>query len=147
MATQQSSGQQRRICLIVEDSEVDQIKMTRIVRRSPYGLTPIIAASLDAARKALQEATPVLILLDNNLPDGLGANFAKEVRAVPQWSRLPIVIVSDWPSPFMWEKAAAARVSYVLSKADFDGRYVRAALMGETDPFLKPQIYSEQRRA
>lgn len=136
-----------RICLIVEDSEVDQIKMTRIVRRSPYGLVPVIANTLEAARKSLTERTPVLILLDNNLPDGLGANFVKTLAEDPRFTAIPRIIVTDWPSPFMWEKAASAGVSYVLSKSDFDGRHIQAALMGKSDPYLKPQIYSEGRRA
>lgn len=147
MNTNNRNVRQKRLCLIVEDSEVDQIKMTRIVRRSPYRLSPMIASTLEAARRALIDDTPVLILLDNNLPDGLGANFVQTLAQDPKFKNIPRIIVTDWPSPFMWEKAASAGVSYVLSKSDFDGRYIHAALSGQSDPFLKPQIYSEGRRA
>lgn len=136
-----------RICLIVEDSEVDQIKMTRIVRRSPYGLVPVIVSTLEAARRTLRDRTPVLFLLDNNLPDGLGANFVKQLADDDKYRNIPRIIVTDWPSPFMWEKAASAGVSYVLSKSDFDGRHIQAALMGKFDPHLKPQIYTQAHRA
>ncbi|WP_386629596.1 hypothetical protein [Sulfitobacter geojensis] len=49
-------------------------------------------------------------------------------RILPE---IPVIIVSDWPSPFMWEKASTAGVAYVLSKTEFDGRYVHAVLGGQ----------------
>ena len=131
MQTHQKAGRQRT-CLIIEDNEVDQIKMTRVVERSPHRMCARIATTLHAARHALAKGKPGLILLDNNLPDGLGANFAQELASDPALADVPKIIVSDWPSPFMWEKAASAGVAYVLSKAEFDGRYIHAAMRGRT---------------
>lgn len=115
-------------CLIVEDSEFDTIKLTRIMEKSHHNLKVEVAATLRRARAALARGQTELILLDNNLPDGLGANFALELSRDAKLSSIPVIMVSDWPSPFMWEKAATAGVSYVLSKTDFDTRYVHAAL-------------------
>jgi CheY-like chemotaxis protein len=67
-------------------------------------------------------------LLDNNLPDGLGANFALELAEDPKLAQIPVILVSDWPSPFMWEKAQSAGLAYVLSKTEFDSRYVHAVM-------------------
>lgn len=142
MAQQIRRRRQERACLIVEDSEVDQIRMCRLIEKTPYGLKPLIASTLEAARQLLMQEAPALILLDNNLPDGIGANFSQEVRRLPIYKDVPIVIVTDWPSPFMYEKAASARVSYILSKGDFDGRHIRAALMGQSDPALRSQMIS-----
>ena len=136
MAQAQDGKSDARTCLIVEDNQVDQIKMTRVVQRPPYEMKAHVANTLRAARRALESGRPGLILLDNNLPDGLGAEFAQEIARDPALSGVPLIIVSDWPSPFMWEKAASAGVAYVLSKAEFDGRYVHAALDGRTDNSL-----------
>ncbi len=115
-------------CLIVEDSLFDSEKMTRVVSQSNKAMGVRVAATLQAAREMLAEAAPAFILLDNNLPDGLGANFALELARDERLSNIPVVMVSDWPSPFMWEKAQSAGVLYVVDKAGFDARYVHAAM-------------------
>lgn len=115
-------------CLIVEDSTFDQQKLTRVMRKSRHVMHLEVTATLKEARKALARDKAALILLDNNLPDGLGADFALELARDPTLADIPVIMISDWPSPFMWEKAASAGVVYVLNKTEFDGRYVHAAL-------------------
>lgn len=115
-------------CLIVEDSSFDSEKMQRVLARAHCGLDVTVATTLASARAALAEGEAALILLDNNLPDGLGTNFAMELAQDERLAHIPVIMVSDWPSPFMWEKAASAGVRYVLSKREFDTRYVLAAL-------------------
>ena len=119
---------QQRTCLIVEDSDFDREKMTRVLNRTMGKINVEVATTLRSARLALSNAEVSLILLDNNLPDGLGANFALELSLDARLSIIPVILVSDWPSPFMWEKAASAGVLYVLNKGEFDARYVHAAL-------------------
>lgn len=115
-------------CLIIEDSEFDSIRMERVVNKS-LGSIPIeVATTLDDARIRLREGQMDLILLDNNLPDGLGANFALELAQDSELAHIPVIMVSDWPSPFMWEKAASAGVHYVVNKMEFDGHHVHAAM-------------------
>ncbi len=118
-------------CLIVEDSDFDRERLTRVVQKTHERMCIKAASTLSSARKALATWDTSLILLDNNLPDGLGANFALELAQDPKLANIPIIMISDWPSPFMWEKAASAGVVYVLSKTEFDGRYVHAALQGK----------------
>ena len=89
------------------------------------------AATLRRARVALQKGGIGLILLDNNMPDGWGAEFAVELKSDPQMAHIPVIIVSDWPSPFMWQKAQSAGVSYVLSKSEFKGAHILSVLQGE----------------
>lgn len=121
-------GYSTNTCLIVEDSEFDSERLGRVVRRS-FGDMPIqVATDLKSARIALEKGGISLILLDNNLPDGWGAEFAIEVTERPNMSHIPIIIVSDWPSPFMWQKAKAAGVSKVVSKREFNSGHLTAAL-------------------
>jgi len=115
-------------CLIVEDSEFDREKLRRILARAYGGMRIEFAPSIEAARRALESGDKALILLDNNLPDGLGANFALELACDDRHAETPVIMVSDWPSPFMWEKAASAGVLYVVNKSEFDARYIEAAL-------------------
>ena len=115
-------------CLIIEDSEFDSIRMERVVNKS-LGSIPIeVATTLDEARTRLRGGQMDLILLDNNLPDGLGANFALELAQDSTFAQIPVIMVSDWPSPFMWDKAASAGVLHVVNKMEFDGHHVHAAL-------------------
>jgi CheY-like chemotaxis protein len=116
------------VCLIIEDSEFDQLMMSRVIGRLRGRMRVKVANSLQAAREALAQGRVSLILLDNNLPDGIGANFAMELASDPNHSRTPVIMVSDWPTPFMWEKAAAAGVLYVVNKAEFGIQYVEHAL-------------------
>ncbi|MEM9968220.1 MAG: response regulator [Pseudomonadota bacterium] len=115
-------------CLIVEDSDFDCQRMTRIIRKYRRKMRVAAVPTLAKARETLMEEPVRLILLDNNLPDGVGADFAVALSRSKQFSDIPIIIVTDWPSPFMWEKAAAAGVRYVLNKGEFDARYLHAVL-------------------
>ena len=114
--------------LIVEDSEFDSLRMTRLLDKF-LGEVPVrVASTLSDARTALRDGRTSLILLDNNLPDGLGANFVLELAQDETLSDIPVIIVSDWPSPFMWDKAASAGVLYVVNKSEFGIHHVRSAL-------------------
>lgn len=115
-------------CLIVEDSAFDQQMMARVVGRAGPKMNVKVAATLQSARRALAAGKISLILLDNNLPDGIGAEFAIELAADPELANIPVIMVSDWPTPFMWQKAASAGVLYVVNKAEFGVRYVDQAL-------------------
>ncbi|MEM6938915.1 MAG: response regulator [Pseudomonadota bacterium] len=115
-------------CLIVEDSAFDLERLCRVVRQCRPKMPIETAKTLRSARLALEKGGIALILLDNNLPDGWGTEFALELAQVKQWSKIPIVIVSDWPSPFMWQKAERAGVIKTMSKQEFDGRALSAAL-------------------
>lgn len=115
-------------CLIIEDSQFDQQMMTRVVGRSRERMRVEVVDTLKSARETLAVGGVSLILLDNRLPDGIGANFALELASDPRHSETPVIMVSDWPTPFMWEKAASAGVLFVVNKADFGVRYVEQAL-------------------
>ena len=123
-----------RNCLIIEDSNFDQKMMERVVRRMDDGFDVQIVPTLSDARRVLAEQPASIILLDNNLPDGKGANFALELSKDKNLSDIPVIIVSDWPSPFMWQKAQLAGVSSVVNKSEFNSDLILAAL--PTEPVM-----------
>ena len=111
-------------CLIVEDSTFDQVKMTRIIHRNMSDTQIYVATTLREARQTLAKYPVSVILLDNHLPDGLGADFAVELAELKIFSHIAVVMVSDWPTPFMWAKAATAGVLHVVNKSEFGQEYV-----------------------
>lgn len=114
-------------CLLVEDSDFDQRRIAQLLAHgSKVELTMV--RTLAAARQALRQQKFDLILLSNLLPDGLGVDFAKEIRATLGAPFVPIVLLSDFASPFMYDKAMEAKVSIVLDKDDFQPRHVQDAL-------------------
>ncbi|MGC3937843.1 response regulator [Roseobacter sp. EG26] len=125
---------QTRTCLIVEDSTFDQERIKRILDKSFKGVFVAVAATIEDARQHMSQYQTSFILLDNNLPDGTGANFAVELAQDPNFAKIPIVIVSDWPTPFMFDKAQSAGVIHVVNKSDFGARYIHAAMNHKVIP-------------
>lgn len=114
-------------CLLVEDSDFDQRRIKRILARAiPVDLE--IAGTLREARDLLGHGHFDLILLDNALPDGLGVDHANELRSTGNHRDVPILLISDFPSPFIYDKAATARIAQVMGKDDFQPQHVREAL-------------------
>ncbi len=118
-----------RKCLIIEDDEADRLMFKRVFSRLHSGYIADYAESLAAARRYLMDQTYTLIITDNSLRDGNAADFVMELSASKRLARIPILIVSDWPTPFMRAKAGTANVLAVMSKGQFDsevlGRYLR----------------------
>ncbi|MDW3224007.1 MAG: response regulator [Paracoccaceae bacterium] len=117
-----------KTCLVVEDNIFDQERIKRIMDKSFQGVFVAMASTLEDARAHMARYQTSMILLDNNLPDGNGANFAVELAEKPEFAGIPIIIVSDWPTPFMFDKAQSAGVIHVVNKSDFGARYIHAAL-------------------
>lgn len=115
-------------CLIVEDSRFDQKLLQRVVERLGLDFEIHVVSTITGAREMLVDGPISLILLDNNLPDGKGANFALELNEDAYLRDIPIIIVSDWPSPFMWQKAQLAGVAAVVNKSEFSPETIIEAL-------------------
>ena len=112
-------------CLIVDDAEVDRRMMRRVVARQYPKMQIVFSHSLDEARICLADPSVSIVFLDNALPDGRGVDFVSELSEDRKLRRLPVVIVSDWPTPFMYAKARAANVCGVWSKNDFRASLIR----------------------
>ena len=107
----------KQTCLVIEDSLFDQRLIERTLRATGVEAEIVFAGSLGAARKALAAHKFTMILCDNNLPDGNGSDFAQQLSNDAAYFDTAIVIVSGWPSPFMWDKASAAGLQ-VIDKDD-----------------------------
>jgi CheY-like chemotaxis protein len=80
--------------LIVEDNDVEREGLSAVLRREGFSVRE--AETGDAALTALRTARPNLILLDMLLPDSTidGWALLSYIQQTPQWSHIPIVIVT-----------------------------------------------------
>lgn len=104
-------------CLVIEDNLLDQKMIQRSFAGARVSVELEFATTLRAAQRLLATNRFSIILCDNNLPDGNGTDFAKELAEDPKYRGVRIVIVSGWPSPFMWDKAKMAGLQ-VIDKND-----------------------------
>jgi CheY-like chemotaxis protein len=126
----------KRACLVVEDNKFDQKRISHALSQAMSNsgsqsgprLSTYFTTTLKEAREMLETYEFHMILLNNNLPDGMGADFALELAKNPKHSKKPVVLFSDWPSPFMWDKARQAGVCFVLTKSEFHLNHVQQAM-------------------
>ncbi|WP_323770209.1 response regulator [Antarctobacter sp.] len=114
-----------QVCLIVDDVEFDRRMMRRVMAKYCPDMPLIIARNLGEARVRLREKNVSILFLDNALPDGMGVDFLSEMSSDKKLRTVPVIIVSDFPTPFMYAKAQAANVCEVWSKREFVGPSVR----------------------
>lgn len=115
-----------RTILVIEDSAADREMFRRVLRQICTDNVQVrFANDLASAREKLDEHRVALIILDNVLPDGRGADFVSELGAHRRWQRIPVLVVSDWPTPFMFDKVRNARAQAILSKEDFRAPVIR----------------------
>jgi CheY-like chemotaxis protein len=119
MAVHPAKTQSPAVVLVVEDSHFEQRRLQRILRSGGVDLPVVVAGTIAKARAALEAHRVQYVLLDNALPDGVGVNFALEIAADPRLRSTPVALVTDWPTPFMLDKARMARVRAVMNKSEF----------------------------
>ena len=81
-------------CLIVDDDSFDRSLLRQAVQRQRPDMQTFEFDKLSEARDYLKTAHADLILLDNRLPDGRGADLAVELRANPRLVDTPIIVVT-----------------------------------------------------
>ena len=138
MSAYPSHMKQYRRCLVIEDSLFDQKIIQRMVHNAQVDAIVEFTTTLGAARRALALNHFDMVLCDNNLPDGNGTEFAQQLAHDPRFFDTAIIIVSGWPSPFMWAKARDAGLQ-IIDKNDQMHQKLCSAFkkhLGETlDPY------------
>ncbi|WP_424987452.1 response regulator [Microbulbifer sp. S227A] len=115
-------------CLIVEDSVQDQQMLSKAVHYAHKDIHVEIATTVRQARQVLRQLPVSLILMENTLPDGRGVELALELSQHARFCSVPVIIATDWPSPFMWHKARQAGVRHVVAKGEFGPALIRDVL-------------------
>ncbi|WP_425098464.1 response regulator [Tropicibacter sp. S64] len=108
-------------CLIVEDSEADRFALRRVLLKLAPELRIAMATSLVEARQHLAAGRIDFVVLDNSLPDGNGADFVLDLSRNAAFADIPVLLVTGWPSPFLFAKAREAKVRHVVAKDQLRG--------------------------
>ncbi|HEX2142461.1 MAG TPA: response regulator [Candidatus Limnocylindria bacterium] len=75
-------GRPPQRAFLVED-DYPTLQLLQDVAAS-VGLEPVPFSRLSAARRALREGVPEVVVVDDDLPDGQGADLVRELRANPR---------------------------------------------------------------
>ncbi|WP_242346098.1 hybrid sensor histidine kinase/response regulator [Anaeromyxobacter terrae] len=78
--------------LFVEDEEATRYAVNRILANAGFRVS--VAATGTQARALARSARPDLVLLDVQLPDGIGFDVCRDLKAEPATAALPIVFLS-----------------------------------------------------
>src|SRR5262249_38119353 len=87
----QASARRGRVLVVDDDPQICAICVEVL---SNMGFDAVSAKDVQAARKAVREHRPDLLLLDVMLPDGDGFSFFEELKAERASSLLPVVFIS-----------------------------------------------------
>jgi DNA-binding response OmpR family regulator len=93
----------------------DDVGMLRLLSdlAASVGLEPLPFTRLSTARRALRERLPVVLLVDDDLPDGRGADLVRELRADPRTRHVrAIVCTAAGPA----RRRQIARLAPVITK-------------------------------
>lgn len=101
----------RRRAFVVDDDPDTRFLLGEIAR--DMGWQAERFTNLAAVRRALSDDKPDLLILDDDLPDGTGGDFAVEVRANECLRSTPIVFCTGAPPP---RRREIGRIAPVLSK-------------------------------
>ena len=78
--------------LIIDDETDIWILLSKILRK--HNLRTYYVNNLESATKRLEQETPVIIFLDNHLPDGFGLDFIQYVKS--NYSTVKIVMITGY---------------------------------------------------
>jgi len=81
--------------LVIEDNEDNAELLLRVLKA--HGYTALHAPDGETGLQLAFTHKPDLILLDLGLPDIDGQTVASQLRARPEFAKVPIVAVTAWP--------------------------------------------------
>jgi two-component system KDP operon response regulator KdpE len=106
--------------LLVEDDPTNRLLVHAVLGRAPdVRLRDAVvtdAPTLAAARRALDETQPLVVILDVRLPDGNGLDLARTIASGPPADRPRVVVMSASVLPAERDAALAAGCDAFLGK-------------------------------
>lgn len=75
----------------------DDVMMLRLLSEvaASVGLEPLAFTRLSSVRRALRDRLPAVLLLDDDLPDGRGADLLRELRADPRARHVEVIVCTS----------------------------------------------------
>lgn len=94
IATPYPMGSEGKRILLVEDDDANRQMLGDYLSLVGYSVFGVATGSEFSS--ALRQFQPELILLDLKLPDVSGYSLLMELRNHPQWSSIPVIVVSAY---------------------------------------------------
>ena len=99
---------------MVEDNPANLLLVRAVLQLG--GMSVAAAATVAAARQAIVETRPDLVLMDVRLPDGDGLELTRELKAAPATAAVPIVALTAHAMKGDDEAARAAGCDGFITK-------------------------------
>lgn len=100
--------------LYIEDNEYNRKIVRQLLVRTTYRLVEAVDGETGVAMA--QQQLPQLILMDVQLPKMSGLDATRILKADPQTSKIPIIVITSFALSGDREKAAAAGADSYLAK-------------------------------
>lgn len=126
--------------LLVEDSEIDRILVSRLLTR-PYSIRE--AATAREARALLEAAEPDLVLLDYRLPDADGVDLLPEFVA----RHVPVIMLTGMEQPEIIVEAMQQGAHDYLPKGRLTEEALERAIANAMEKAALQRALAEQQRA
>ncbi len=124
---QQVSGPHGGSAVIVDDDPIIRTLLKMLLERD--GLRVVTRTSAHGFMAAVRDANPLLLILDVDLPKSSGITLAKKIRAAPEFTDLPIMMLTGHADPDTRTAAFAAGADDYMLKpivpAEFQQRVGR----------------------
>ena len=116
-------AEQSRV-MVIEDSATQAMRLRLILERNDF----VVACygSAEAALEAIDGFQPDLIMVDFHLPGMRGDEFARHVRMAQATRAVPVLLLTDSPTPEIEQKGFDSGVDdYIVKSTDPDGLMLR----------------------
>ena len=81
-------------CVLMDDSRFDRRHLRSVAADSRYDIEFVETANIAETREALQGGAADFMLLDNQVPDGSGIDFAKQLAKDASLNSIPVIVVT-----------------------------------------------------
>jgi two-component system KDP operon response regulator KdpE len=110
--------------LVIDDEP--RIRELLRVALSSQGYKVLLAANGKQALLAMGMLLPDLILSDVAMPEMDGVGFLDILRKTPEWTHIPVILLTGFATAEQQETAKALGATEQLTKASFSIRELRA---------------------
>lgn len=111
----------KRVLLVEDDKMLSDLAYMQLFRD---GFDVEIAIDGESVLPKLQEWKPDIILLDIRLPDMDGFEVMTQIKKLPEFKSIPIVILSNFDQPSFKNKATELGAIEYLIKANLDTKLI-----------------------
>lgn len=126
--------------LIVEDDEPTRELLQRMMAKQ--GWQTVEAENGRIALDSLVDNVPDIILLDLMMPEMDGFQFVEELRRQPDWSRIPVVVITAKELTYEEQLQLNGHVERILQK----GQYDSGNLLRQISDLVTACIRQQQRK-